>query len=137
MWQNNAVADWHTNSVVRERSCCKNVDSVFLSRDDRKAELYWKTTVKLTRPFEVLVAQRSTRLTTNQEIAGSNPGKLGHRLFTPMFLVFAETEEDYPIDRHQKNFAATKRKNDQSARKFTVLRRLIMNVYPRMLEQGR
>ena len=120
---------------VRERYCCKTVDSVFLSLDDRKAELYWKTTVALINPFEGLVAQRTTPLTTNQEIAGSNPGNLRDRLFTLMFLVFGETEQDYPIDRHQKNFAATKRKNDQSARTFTVLQRLIMNVYPRMLEQ--
>ena len=70
---------------VRERSCCKKVDNVFLSLDDRKAELYWKTTVALTRPFDGLVAQRTTRLTTNQEIAGSNPAKLGDRLFTPCF----------------------------------------------------
>ena len=56
------------------------------------------------------MAQRTTRLTTNQEIAGSNPAKLGDRFFTPMFLVFGETEEDYPIDRHQKNFAETKTK---------------------------
>ena len=83
------------------------------------------------------MAQRTTRLTTNQETAGSNPAKLGDRLFTPMFLMFGETEQDYPIDRHRKNFAATKRKNDQSARKITVLRRLIMNVYPTMLEQER
>ena len=90
---------------VRERSCCKKVDSVFLSLDDRKAELYWKTTVALTITFERLVAQRTTRLTTNQEIAGSNPAKLGDRLFTPMFLVFGETEQDY-----QKNFAEKKEK---------------------------
>ena len=98
--------------LVRERYCCKNVDSVFLSLDDRKGELYWKTTVALTSPFDGLVAQRTTRLTTNQEIAGSNPGMLGDRLFTLKFLVFGETEQDYPIDKHQKNFAATKRKND-------------------------
>ena len=108
---------------VRERSRCKNVDSVLLSLDDRKAQLYWKTTVALTRPFESLVAQRTTLLATNQEIAGSNPAKLRGRLFAPMFFVFGETEQDYPIDRHQKNFAATKTKNDQSARTFTVFRR--------------
>ena len=95
---------------VRERYCCKNVESVFLSLDDRKAELYWKTTVALTSPFKELVEQRITRLTTNQEIAGSNPAKLGDRLVTLMFLVFGETEQDYQVDRHQKNFAATKRK---------------------------
>ena len=100
-------------AFVRERkNCCKYVDSVFLPLVGRKAELYGKTTVALTKPFQGLVAQRTTRLTTNQ-IAGSNPDKLGDRLFTPMFLVFGETEQDYPIDRHQKNFAATKRKNDQ------------------------
>ena len=93
------------NAFYRERSCCKNVDSVFLSLDDRKAELYWKTTVALTIPFETLVAQRTTRLTTNQEIAGSNPAKAGDRLFTPMFFVFGETEQD-----HQKNFAEKKEK---------------------------
>ena len=95
----------------RERkNCCKYVDSVFLSLDDRKAELYWTTTVALTRPFERLVVQWTTRLTTNQEIAGSNPAKLRDRLFTPMFLVFGGTEQDYPVDRHQKNFPATRRK---------------------------
>ena len=70
---------------VRERSCCKNVDNVFLSLDNRKAELYWKTTVALTNPFEGLVAQRTTRLTTNQKIAGSNPAKLGDRFLPPCF----------------------------------------------------
>ena len=111
------------NAFVRERrSCCKNVESVFLSLEYRKGEFYWKTTVALTRPFDALVAQRTTRLTTNQEIASSNPSKTGDCLFTPMFLVFGETEQDYPVDRHQ-NFAATKRRNDQSARTFTVLRR--------------
>ena len=79
---------------VCEESCCKNVDSVYLSLDDRKAELYWKTTVAITKPFQGLVAQRTTRLTTNQEIAGSTPAKLGDRFFTPMFLVFGETEQD-------------------------------------------
>ena len=59
-----------TASVHERRSCCKNVDSVFLSLDDRKAELYWKTTVAFTRPFEGLVAQRPTRLTANQEMTG-------------------------------------------------------------------
>ena len=121
--------------VGERKHCCKIVDNVILSHDDRKAELYWKTTVALTRPFEGLVEQRTTRLTTNQEIAGSNPAKHVDRLFTPMFLVFGETEQYYSVERHQKNFAATKRRIDKSARTFTVLRRLIMNVYPRMLEQ--
>ena len=76
-----------------------------------------------------LVAQR-TRQTTNQQIAGSNPAKRGDRLFTPKFLVFGETEQDY-----QRNFAEKKEKNDSSARTFTKLRILIMNVYHRMLEQ--
>ena len=117
------------NAFVRERrSCCKSVDSVFLSLEYRKGELYWKTTVALASPFKVLVAQRTTRLTTNQEIAGSNPSKIGDCLFTPMFLLFGEPEQDYPVDRNQKNFAATKRRNDQSARTFIVLRRLIKNV---------
>ena len=99
---------------VRERKpCCKNVDSVILSLDDRKAELYWKTTVALTRLFEGLVEQRTTRLTTNQEIPRSNPSEIGSRLFTPIFLVLGETEQDYPVDRHQKNFAATKKKTNQ------------------------
>ena len=64
-----------------------------------------------TRPFEWLVAQRTMRLTTNQEITGSNPAKLADRLFTPKFLVFGDTEQDYPVDRHQRNSAETKRKN--------------------------
>ena len=107
---------------------------MFLSLDDSKGKPYWRTTATFTRPFAGLVAQRTTRQTTNQEIAGSNPAKLRGRLFTPMFSVFGETEQDSPVDRY-KNFAATKRRNDQSARTFTVLRRLFMNVYPRMLEQ--
>ena len=117
-----------TAFVPERRSCCRNVDSVLLSLDDRKGELYWKTAVAFTRPFEVLVEERTTCLTTNLEIAGSNPAKLRGRLFTAMFLVFGETEQDYPVDRHQKNFAATKRRNDQSARTFTVLRGLMMKV---------
>ena len=111
-----------TASVHERRSCCKNVDSVFLSLDDRKAELYWKTTVAISRPFGGIVAQRTTLLTKNQEIAGWNPASLRGGLLTPMFLVFGETEQDYPVDRHQ-SFAATKRRNDQSARTSTVLRR--------------
>ena len=70
------------NTFIREkRSCCKNEDSIFLSLDNMKGELFWKTTIALTRPFKELVEQRITRPTTNQEIAGSNPGKLGDRLF--------------------------------------------------------
>ena len=79
------------------------------SLDDRKGELCWKTIVAFTRPFAGLAAQRTTRRTTNQEMAGSNPAKLGDRLFTPTSLVLGETEQDYPVDRHQKKFAATKR----------------------------
>ena len=37
--------------------------------------------------------------------------------------VFGETEQSYPVDRHQKNFAATKRRNIQSAKTLTVFRR--------------
>ena len=122
---------------TERRSCCKNVDSVFLSLDDRKGELYWKTAVAFTIPFEGLVAQRTTRLTTNQEIAGSNPAMLGDCLLLPMFLVFDETGRDYSVDRHQKKIAATKRRIDQSARTFTKLQRLIMKVKPRKMEQGR
>ena len=96
---------------------------MFLSLNDRKGKFYLKTTVAFTRPFEGLVAQRPTRLTTNQEIASSNPSKLRGRLSTPMFLVFEETEQDYSVDRHPKNFAATERRKDQSATTFTVLRR--------------
>ena len=33
------------------------------------------------------LGQGIPRLATNQEIAGSNPVRLGDRLFTPMFLV--------------------------------------------------
>ena len=40
---------------------------------------------------------------------------LGERLFTPMILVFDETEQDFSVDRHQKKFAATKRREEQSA----------------------
>ena len=109
--------------VPERKHCCKNVGSVFLSLDDRKGELYWKTAVAFTIPFKGLVTQQSTGLTTNQEIAGSNPTELRRRLFTPMFLVFAGTEQDYSVDRHPKNFAATERRKDQSARTFTVLRR--------------
>ena len=46
----------HTAVVHTKRSCCKNVDSVFLSLDDRKRELYWKTTVAFARPFKRPVA---------------------------------------------------------------------------------
>ena len=100
------------NAFVRERrSCCKSVDSAFLSLEYRKGELYWKKTVASTSPFEGLVAQRTRRLTTHQKIAGSNAAKLRGRLFTPMFLVFGDTEQDHPVDRHRKNFAETKRKN--------------------------
>ena len=118
----------HTALGPDRRSCCKNVDSVFLSLDNRKGQLYLKTTAAFRSPFEGIVAQRTTRLTTNQEIAGSNPAMLEDRLFISMFLVFDETEQDYSVDRHQKNLAATRRRIDQSARTFTVLRRLIMNV---------
>ena len=96
---------------------------MFLSLDDRKGEIHWKTTVILTRPFEGPVAQRTKRLTTNQEIAGPIFSKVGDRLFTPTFSVFGETKQDYPVCRQtpDKNFAATKR-IDQTARTFTLLR---------------
>ena len=74
-----------TAFVPERRSCCRNVDSVFLSLDDRKGEFYWRTTVALTRPFEGIVAQRTTRVTMNEEMAGSNPAKIGDRIFTPVF----------------------------------------------------
>ena len=102
--------------------------SVFLSLDDRKGRPYWKITAAFTIPFEGLVAQRTTRLNTIQEIAGSNPAMLEDRLFIPMFLVFDETEQDYSVERHQKNFAEIKRRIDQSARTFAVFRRLIRKV---------
>ena len=111
-----------------DRSCCKNVDSVFLSLDDRKGKPYWRTTAAFTRPFNGRVAQRTTLQTTNQEMAGSNPAMLGDCLFTSMLVVFDETGRDYSVDIHQKNFAATKRRIDLSARTFTVLQRLIMKV---------
>ena len=110
------------------RSCCKNVDSVFLSLDDRKGKPYRRATTAITRLFEGLLAQQTTHLTTNQETDGSKPVMLGDCLFIPMFLVFDETGRDYSVDRDQKNFAATKRRIDQSARTFTVLRRLTMKV---------
>ena len=114
--------------VPERRPCCKNVGSVFLSLDDRKGELYWKTTVAFTGPSEVLVAQRTRPLTTNQEIEGSNTAKLRRRLFTSKNLVLDGAGQDYSVYRHQKNFAATKRRNDQSVKTFTVLRIRIMNV---------
>ena len=58
----------HIAFVRERRSCCKNVDSVVQSLDDKKGELYWKTTVALTRPIAGIVAQRTTRLTTNQRL---------------------------------------------------------------------
>ena len=106
-----------------ERSCCKNVDGVFLSLDDKEGKPYWRTTAAFTRPFNGRVAQRTTLQTTNQEMAGSNPAMLGDCFFTSMLVVFDETERDY-----QKNFAATERRFDLSARTFTVLQRLIMKV---------
>ena len=70
------------------------------SLDDRKGELHWKTTVALTRPLEGLVAQRKTRLTTNQETARSNSSGLE----IVCCLQFGEMDQDYPLHR---NFAAT------------------------------
>ena len=63
------------------------VKNVILSTDDRKGELYWKKNVAFTRHSEGAVAQRTTRLTTNQEVADSPRIRHGDRLFTPMFLV--------------------------------------------------
>ena len=77
----------HTEFLYKRISCCSNEYSVFLSTDDRRGKFYWKTTVPFARPLKRLVAQRTTRLTTNQEIEGSNPVRLGDRLFTHMFLV--------------------------------------------------
>ena len=85
------------------------------SLDNRKGKLYWKTTATFTRPSEGQVGQQTTRLTTNQEMAGSNPAMLGDCLFTPIILMFDETEQDSPVDTHQKTFAATKRRENQSA----------------------
>ena len=71
----------HTEFLYKRISCCSNEYSVFLSTDDRRGKFYWKTTVPFARPLKRLVAQRTTRLTTNQ-IAGSNNDWLGNRLFT-------------------------------------------------------
>ena len=101
-----------TAFVRKRRPCSKNDHSVFLSLDNRKGELHWKTTVALTRPFEGLVAQRKTRLTTNQEIAGSIFSKVGDRLFTPTFSVFGETGQDYSVCRHTpEKFCCDQKKN--------------------------
>ena len=50
--------------------------------------------------------------------------------------VFGETQQNYPVDRHQKNFAATKRRNNQSAKTFTVMQRRIVNAWPKKLKHG-
>ena len=93
----------HT-AFVRERgSCCKNVHSVVLSLNDKKGEFYWKTFVAIARPFKIPMAQRTTRLTKNQEIAGS-------KSFVLEILYchgISEMDQKDPIHKNYKNFAAT------------------------------
>ena len=94
------------------------------SLDNRKGKLYWKTTAAFTRPSEGQVAQETTRLTTNQEMVGSNPAMLGDCLFTPIILMFDETEQDSLSTHTRKQLLQPKEENiNQRGCPFTVLRR--------------
>ena len=91
-------------AFVLSRSCSKNVDSVSLSTDDRR-KLDNKTCV---RKMYIQKACGATDDASDYESRKCRFGSCQARKRSFYSIAFGETEQDYPVDRHQKVFTATR-----------------------------